>query len=46
MRLVANGPVESAARGNVRFAADDWDQSVIAGRVVELHGAEHDAVVG
>ncbi len=46
VRLVADGAVEPPARRDVGLAADDRHERVLAGGVVELHGAEHDAVVG
>ena len=46
VRLVAHGAVEAAARRDVGFAADDRHEPVLARGVVELHRAEHDAVVG
>ena len=44
--LVADRPVEPAARSDVGLASDDRGQLMVAGLVVELHRAVHDAVIG
>ena len=45
VRFVTDAPIATAARSDVRLAADDGDELVLARGVVELHRAVHDAVI-
>ena len=46
VRFLADRSIEPPPRGEVGLAADDRRHVDVARRVVELHGAVHDAVVG